>query len=230
MSIKSPIARIMLLLGTSIAVCAPIGLSQAADLSLGQRLRSVSTEHKKQARDAIGLAEITGTIDARGTDSEIIAPLSAVASHALAARGRFIAMRSAMEHAIMLSHAGSKTDIERLRTQMKELVSELSVIERSRQPESIDLVRRAVSLSSEWFEDGLKIISPPPEGVIELPLPMRLAQKANAAAGAIDQLVDKSVAERPAKRLAKVPRKQGAVAGQPEKSGKTLRSESALVR
>ena len=78
---------------------------------------------------------------------------------------------------------------------MKELQFELDALEHLHQSSSADWVGRAATLTRAWCQDGLKIINPPSEGVLELPLPMNVTRQAEAVAAAIDRLVEKTTAD-----------------------------------
>jgi hypothetical protein len=201
MSIKTPtMSRTMLVLPAAVALCNIASYATAADLAVGQRYRSAATESRQQAH-ATGDVDITGTISARATASVSSAPMTAMASHALAARAHFIEVRSVMERGIVLGAAASKADIEAVHTHMKELQFELDALDHLHQSGSADRAKRAAALARAWCQDGLKIMSPPSEGVLELPLPMNVIRQAEGVAAAIDQLVEKTPPDTTVQRI-----------------------------
>jgi hypothetical protein len=188
---SSPMSAIMspilpwLAAGT--AICSFAFAAQAADLAIPQPHRAAVIETTRPA----AAAEITGSVSTRVNTTTASAPVAAVSSHALAARARFIEARALMERDMLLRDRASKSEIQALEAQVAALISELDTVERSRQPGAADLAGGALSLARDWHQQGLKIINPPAEGLLELPLPTSVSRKAEAVAVAIDQLVEK---------------------------------------
>jgi len=60
------------------------------------------------------------------------------------------------------------------------------------QHRSDEAIKKAMTLVQDWYDTGLKIIKPPPEGVTALPFPSTVAAKANAVSAALDQLIEQA--------------------------------------
>ena len=183
---SAPISCLILVLAAA-AVCA--GPRIAASKDRPAHHRSHPTTAKAHAASP-GAADITGTTSPRGT-----APVAAAASRALTARARFVETRAAMERALLVRESISPLTIDALAGSFQKLSSELAAIERASPPGSAEAVKSAMSATRDWYQAGLTIISPPAGGVLELPLPMSVAKKADAAAAALDRLVEAGASE-----------------------------------
>ncbi len=191
---SAAISRMILVLAAGAAVCAAPRFAASADLPLAKHHRSEPPAGKAHAAAARGATDATDTTGATGAPGA--APgAAAAACQALAARARFIEARAAMERALLLRDTVSPPVIEALAACLQKLFSELAAIERAGQPGSAQAAKNAVNSTQEWYQAGLKIISPPAEGVLELPLPMSVAEKAEAAAAALDRLVETGTKE-----------------------------------
>src|SRR5215510_3775241 len=109
------------------------------------------------------------------------------ANRARAARTRFLEARIAMDRALMLPDLTPTTNIIALEVAMHGMRTELKALEQI--SPSADAVKKAVDLAQDWHRSGSKVVNPPAEGVVDLPMPTALAAKANAAAAAIDKLI-----------------------------------------
>jgi len=175
---SAAISRFVLVLAAAVAVCAAPRFAASADLPAGKAAR--------------GVADATETTGAIGAPA---AATAASARHALAARARFVEARAAMERALLLRDTVSRPAIEALEACLRKLFSELAAIEGGGLPGSVDAAKAAVKSTREWYQAGLKIINPPAEGLLELPLPMSVTEKAEAAATALDRLVETGTKE-----------------------------------
>jgi methyl-accepting chemotaxis protein len=111
-------------------------------------------------------------------------------SQARAAQAKFSEARAAMDKALLLREPVSASNLRALEAAMKEISDELKkVSERPAAASSAEWIRQAQAFARDWYESGLKIIKPPPGGLTELPLPMVVASKGQAAAAAMDKLV-----------------------------------------
>jgi hypothetical protein len=186
-SIKSsPMSPIVPWLAAGTAICSFAFAAQAADLAIPQLHRTAVIQTTSPAV----ATEVTGSVGTR-VPTTAGAPVAALSSHALAARARFIEARALMERDILLRDRASKSEIQALEAKVTALISELDAVERSNQPAAADLAKATLSLAGDWHQEGLKIVNPPAEGLLELPLPTSVSRKAEAVAVAIDQLVEK---------------------------------------
>jgi hypothetical protein len=204
----------------SVAFCGFAIEATAADLPVGQRYRASVSGDKAQS--AIRLAEPakTATVGARSAALPGGTQMTVVAGQAMAVRTRFIEVRSVMERAIKPGDAATKGDIELLRARMKDLQSELDVLEAVQPADFAELSGKILAQTREWFRSGMTIISPPAEGVVDLPLPSIVAKQAKTIADAIDQLVAKASGDAPAQRTVKLPPKPAPAAAMPASNGK----------
>jgi hypothetical protein len=177
--------------------------AKAADLAAGSKLRPFAAPGKERATNPTADApEVTGTVHARPTQAG-----QAPAAHARAARERFDEARAAMERGLLLRGAAPKTNIAVLETAVRDLSHHLSIVEQTAQLRSTGSIPKAIGLVQDWYEAGLKIIKPPAEGIVELPLPMNVRSKADAVVAVLDQVAAEAGASaprsvRPSKRRA----------------------------
>jgi hypothetical protein len=182
-------STLFLLLMVTVTADGLRGAAHASDQAAQNYLRSLT-----RASDG---PEITGTVNTRIALRAGHASLTAVASHARAARAVFSAARAAMERGFLLGETAPKSSVAVLEAAMKELGDHLAIVGSAAKPRSADGVRKASSLAQDWYEAGLKIIKPPVEGVIELPLPMSVYSKADAVSAALDRVIEEAVALAP---------------------------------
>jgi hypothetical protein len=116
--------------------------------------------------------------------------------HARAARARFNEARNALERAL-LSDGAPKADVVVLEAAMKDVNENLALLAAMAQPPATDAILKAMRLAQDWYQAGLKIVSPPAEGVTELPLPMSLRSKGDAVAAALDQVAKQTIVHAP---------------------------------
>ena len=120
------------------------------------------------------------------------APALTASDRALAAREQFNQARVAMERAMLLREANPAVSIGALDTAMKDLSAHLAAIERMPGSQPSETAKTAKSLVQAWYGDGMKIIKPPEEGLLEVPFPINVRAKAKAVASALDRLVDEA--------------------------------------
>src|SRR5262249_8040903 len=95
--------------------------------------------------------------------------------------------RIAMDRALMLPDVSPTTNIIALEVAMHGMRTELKALEQI--SPSPDAIKKAIDLAHDWHKSGSKVVNPPAEGVVDLPMPTALLAKANAPAKAIDQLI-----------------------------------------
>jgi hypothetical protein len=130
---------------------------------------------------------------ANGSHGAVASPPALTASdRALAAREQFNQARVAMERAMLLREANPTASIGALDSAMKDLSAQLAAIERMPGPQPSETAKTAKNMVQAWYGDGMKIIKPPEEGLLEMPFPMNVRAKAKAVASALDRLVDEA--------------------------------------
>ena len=140
-------------------------------------------------KTALPASEVTGAINAGagGHAKRAAAPVGIRARQALE---RFAGARAAMEHAMLLRENAPKDDIATIETNMKGLSDNLAAIEQMDNSRLSESAKDARRLALEWYEDGMQILAPPAAGLTELPMPVRIASKAEATDIAIVRLVN----------------------------------------
>jgi methyl-accepting chemotaxis protein len=112
-------------------------------------------------------------------------------SHARAAQVRFYEARAKMEQGLLLRESASPSTLAALDSAMKEVFEELKVVaERMARSNYAGAINQAEMLARDWYLTGMKILTPPPEGLTELPLTASVMAKSDAVATAIDQVVE----------------------------------------
>lgn len=197
MSIRGKLSRKSTLFLLLIAAVAADGLRGAADAS-----DQAAQNYLRSLVGATDSSDITGTVNTRVAPPTGHASLTAVASHAHAARAAFGAARAAMERGLLLGETASKSNVAVLEAAMKELSEHLAIVGSAAKPRSADAVRKVSSLAQDWYEAGLKIIKPPVEGVTELPTHISVHSKADAVSAALDRVIEEAVAQAPRPGLA----------------------------
>src|SRR5690348_5566340 len=140
-------------------------------------------------KTALPASEVTGAINAGagGHAKRAAAPVGIRARQALE---RFAGARAAMEHAMLLRENAPKDDIATIESNMKGLFDNLAAIEQMDNSRLSESAKDARRLALEWYEDGMQILAPPAAGLTELPMPVRIASKAEATDTAIARLVN----------------------------------------
>jgi hypothetical protein len=190
------------------------GCSSTPATNLAQRPlhplhKPAATASEHRAHLASNSADVIGASGAHANHT----PTMTVADRALTARVRFYEARAVMERAIMLREADPTVSVAALDASVKEVSNNLAMIERMLRPPSSDTARTAADLMQEWYRDGMQIIEPPPEGLLELPLPFSVKNKANAVASALDRLVEETSEGAPRHPIAS--RKEGVTGSVP---------------
>jgi len=117
-------------------------------------------------------------------------PFMAV-SHARAAQARFNVARAAMERALLLRDAAIESNRAVMQGAFDDLLEDLRVVrERVARSDQAERLIAAEKLAREWYHAGLQVISPPSDGLTEVPLPMIVMQRAEAVAAAIEYVVE----------------------------------------
>jgi hypothetical protein len=193
-----------------------VSTAQAADLPVRPYVWSATTTSNDQAAMAAAPGrDITGTVNARATAQMNQAQLTAAINHARAARAHFTEARAAMERGILLREAAPKGNLVALDAAMNALLQDMKALERMGQPRSAAAVKMASGLVQDWYQAGSKIINPPAQGVLELPLPMTVARKADAAAAALDQVIEGATAQAVPQRAIGSPKRRAQTAPRP---------------
>jgi hypothetical protein len=133
--------------------------------------------------------EVTGSISWPKSARATLSPATAGISYAHAARAAFAKARAAMDVGVMLLDDAPKNNTAALAAATAGVMSELEALERLPQNQNNDLVKRAMALVQDWHRSGLRIISPPPQGLQDVPFPLTVSARAEAVAEALDQLV-----------------------------------------
>jgi hypothetical protein len=207
------------MIGLVFALFAGIGLpvhrtAHAADLPLRPPVRSSAAVDIQRAGFASsGARETIGAISARPT-SAAAHPANAATTRALSARARFHEARAVMDRALLLREADPRANVAVLDVAMNDVSNDLLAIERMPHGRSTDTVREAMKLADEWHQAGLKIIRPPSQGLLEVPLPMMVRAKAEAVSAVLDQVAEQASTYAPPQRAVGSPRRR-ASAGSP---------------
>jgi hypothetical protein len=168
--------------------------------------------HRAHATDAAAAAyfralsnpgDVTGTIDPRGGPTT----LPAAARHALTAWSHYKDARAALERGLLLGDAAPSLNVAALEAAIAGLQQELKMLADANQPGVAVAVKKAASLTQDWYEAGLKHIKPPAEGLLELPTHVAIDGKAEAAAAALDHLIREASAPAPSRSAGSVKRR-----------------------
>jgi len=146
-------------------------------------------------------AEATGAIDPRGGTAEP----SPVIGRARTSLDRFTEARAAMDHGLLLRERAPKSDIVAVQSYMTDLRDDLAAIEQIDPSGSGASAKEARQLADDWFRTGMLILSPPANGLTEMPLPMLMKGKADQVAVALDWLVAEATANAPAPKAVTPP-------------------------
>jgi hypothetical protein len=210
------ISRLFMLLAAGVAGDAARSDAEASDEAIRAYFRSLA--------GAAGEPEVTGSVGAPAAGA---VPLTAAAIHARAARTRFDEARVAMERQLLLHEPAPNAGIAAIETAMTGLRQEMTALSPASQ--ASDAVKKALALSQDWYQAGLKILKPPAGGLVELPLPMVVARKGAAAAVAFDDLVQEASAAKP-QRSAGPPKKRARASARPAAAGADTIAASVLDR
>jgi hypothetical protein len=147
-------------------------------------------------------ADVTGNVNARATP----AATSVMVSHARAARALFGEARASLDRALLLTDASPTTNVGAVDAAMKNLRLHLEILAITAKPRTAAVVKKASAQVEDWYASGLKVIKPSTDGVLELPSPVTLQAKADAASASLEQVIEdavgalKPIASAPAQR------------------------------
>lgn len=199
-------SKLLLLLAVGTAGDASRNAVDASDEAVRSYFRSLS-----KASDE---PHITGSINA----TAIPEPLTPAARHAHTARSRFIEARAALERGLLLRDAASENNAAIVEAAMAGLLHELKLCAAMTRSCPADTVKKATDLAQDWYQAGLKIIKPPAGGLVEVPLPMAVAGKADAAVAALDAVIQDANAAAPV-RAGGSSKRRARVSARPRASG-----------
>jgi hypothetical protein len=195
--------RRTLVLASKLALLVAIGATADAVLRTAQASDAAAEAYLQAVRyDA---RDVTGTINTRTVPASLYLPPAA--RQALTAWSHFKDARAAMERGLLLGEGAPKMTVAALEAAMAGLQQEMKLLAGTNQAALAAAVKNAAGLTQDWYEAGLKYIKPPAEGLIELPTQVVVAAKADAAAAALDRLLQVASAPAPA-RIAGSPRKR----------------------
>jgi hypothetical protein len=136
--------------------------------------------------------------------------MNAAGSHARVARAKFAEARARMERALLLRDA-TPANVAMVEAAAGSVFEEMKAVERNTPARSADAAKKASALVHDWYQSGLVILKPQAGGVLALPMPTTVSRKADAAAAALDQLIEDATAraaapQRATKRRQAAPR------------------------
>jgi hypothetical protein len=203
------LTKVMLAL---VAGTATTALARAADLplrpqkqALPQNYENTTVPTVKPASKPAGQSakksttpadDITGSIRWPANMRANLPPATAAISHTFAARATFDKARAAMDLGILLLDDAPKGNLPALQAAVANLDAELDALAQLPQNQSNTAIKGTKGLVKDWYDAGLKIIKPPPQGVRELPFPVTVDSKASVVAQALDQLISDASAPR----------------------------------
>lgn len=205
---KAPflVAALILAAGTF----AIAGTAMAADLPVQPHMRSHTQSNdassatrlsiKPTRKPASPAAETTSSISWPADVRASLTPATAAISYAHSARATFAKARAAMELGILLLDGAPKKNLSTIEAATATLALELEALERLPQNQSNTSIKSAKALVQDWYEEGLKIIKPPAQGVRDLPFPVTVQAKADAVDRALNQLIEEANAPKLSKR------------------------------
>jgi methyl-accepting chemotaxis protein len=116
-------------------------------------------------------------------------PTMAVGS-ARSAQLDFAAARAAMDRSLALRDASAAASTAEVEKHMQALVSDIGVVHDRMPADARPVIDKALALSRDWHAAGAAMINTPAGGLTAIPLPSTIAVKANAAADALDEMVE----------------------------------------
>jgi hypothetical protein len=147
-------------------------------------------------------ADITGKVDARANP-----PVTSImVGHSRAAQALFGEARASLDRALLLTEASPKDNVAAVDAAMKNLRLHLEILALTAKPRTAAVVKKATAQVEDWYASGLKFIKPSSGGVLELPSPLTLQAKADAASASLEQVIEdavgalKPIASAPARR------------------------------
>jgi hypothetical protein len=103
-------------------------------------------------------------------------------------------VRAAADRVLLLRDDPIKPNRAKVEAAMNAFIEELKAVERTTPPRSAELVKKADALAQDWYRSAHSVIDPPPGGLTAIAMPTTLARKADAAAAALDQVIDDATA------------------------------------
>jgi hypothetical protein len=171
---------------------ARVSLTPADTSDYDRTLPAAKSKILAEKKAGTATRDVTGTIEWPASARASLTPATAAISHTYSARASFAKARSAMESGILLREDVPKPNFASLEAATGDVLSELKALELVTQHRSDEAIRKAMALVQDWYDAGLKIIKPPPQGVTALPFPSTVAAKANAVSAALDQLIEQA--------------------------------------
>ena len=151
--------------------------------------------------------DITGKVDPRGNPPA----MSVMLSHSRAARALFGEARASLDRALLLTETSPATNVAAVDAAMKNLRLHLEILALTAKPRTAAVVKQASAQVEDWYGAGLKVIKPSSDGVLELPSPVTLHAKADAASASLEQVIEDAVgalAPAPAPRKARATKRR----------------------
>jgi hypothetical protein len=131
------------------------------------------------------------------------------AKNVRATQTQFRELRVALEREMSLRQVVPKERLAALDGDMKRLSAQLNGHMQSSHLPSSSRAGDALHLAQDWYRTCLRVITPPSEGVTELPLPMNVSDKADLAAAALDALLEEATAYASAPQPVGSPKRRG---------------------
>jgi hypothetical protein len=203
MTIRSNIlgkSKLLMLLMAAVAADGVCRAAGASDLAAQNYLQTLTNP------------DITATVNAGASLPPGKAAKSVMLSHARAARALFGEARAAMERGFMLGETTPKANVAAVESAMKDLRLHLAILQGTAKPRTAAVVKKASALAQDWYEAGLLVIKPS-DGVLELPSPVSVHNKANAVIASLELVIDDAVGA-----LAAPPRQARAPKRRPQKA------------
>jgi diguanylate cyclase (GGDEF)-like protein/PAS domain S-box-containing protein len=121
-------------------------------------------------------------------------PLLAV-NRARAAQANFNKARAAMERALALPDKVPDDEVLQIDELVEDVLDDLRIVrDRVNDEAVLGSLDTAQSSVRNWYDAGLKILRPPPQGLMELPLAVMVSRQADLAAAALDDVVEMGAA------------------------------------
>jgi plastocyanin len=182
-----------------------------------------------QAADASSLT--TGSTDGSGLGSgseRAQRSSESAVSRARAVKAKFNEARAAMERALLLPDATLKAEVATLEAAMSDVFQDMKTIERMGLARSTSF-KNAEGQIRDWYESGLKIVRPPADGLVEVPMPMSVRSKARVVASALDQVVAQAAMAESRQRAVRAKKQQEADAEAEAQASAEAHASSAML-
>jgi hypothetical protein len=133
--------------------------------------------------------DITGKVDPRANPPA----MSLMLSHSRAARALFGEARASLDRALLLTETSPAANVAAVDAAMKNLRLHLEILALTAKPRTAAVVKTATAQVEDWYASGIKVIKPSTDGVLELPSPVTLQAKADAASASLEQVIADAV-------------------------------------